>query len=126
MKPKSVTLVTPLFDVVANRLPPAPIAAFVRTPADSLTDRKHSGLAFTRPGPRVTPPPTPSAFVATPRESSHRCSTRLTMATSQRNTDARIAVSSETRDLVRSQKRAGETYDELLRKMVEQYDPEEA
>jgi len=46
------------------------------------------------------------------------------MSATERNTDARIAVSSETRDLVRAQKRAGETYDQLLRKMVEQYDPE--
>lgn len=40
-------------------------------------------------------------------------------------TDARIAVSSETRDLVRSQKRAGETYDQVLQKMIAQYDPDE-
>lgn len=46
------------------------------------------------------------------------------MSATGRNTDARIAVSSETRDLVKAQKRGGETYDELLRKMVEEYDPE--
>jgi len=40
--------------------------------------------------------------------------------------EARIAVSSATRDMVRSKKRGGETYDQLLQKMVEQYDPNEA
>jgi len=40
------------------------------------------------------------------------------------NTDARIAVSTDTRNLVRSLKRGGETYDELLRKMAEEYDPD--
>jgi hypothetical protein len=48
------------------------------------------------------------------------------MGDTERNTGARIAVSTETRDLVRSQKRAGETYDQLLQKMADQYDPEEA
>ena len=48
------------------------------------------------------------------------------MGDTERNTDARIAVSTETRDLVRDRKRGGETYDELLRKMVAQYDPDEA
>lgn len=47
------------------------------------------------------------------------------MGDTGRNTGARIAVSTETRDLVRSQKRAGETYDQLLLKMAEQYDPDE-
>jgi hypothetical protein len=46
------------------------------------------------------------------------------MAATERNTDARIAVSAETRDLVKAQKRGGETYDELLRKMAKEYDPE--
>lgn len=46
------------------------------------------------------------------------------MAEPVRNTNARIAVTPETRNLVRSQKRAGETYDQLLQKMVEQYDPD--
>lgn len=46
------------------------------------------------------------------------------MGESKRNTDARIAVSTETRNLVRSKKRGGETYDELLQRMSEQYDPE--
>lgn len=32
----------------------------------------------------------------------------------------------ETRELVRSCKRGGESYDTLLRKMVKQYDPEKA
>jgi hypothetical protein len=40
-----------------------------------------------------------------------------------RNTDARIAVSSETREAVKRQLRGGETYDELLRKMADQYEP---
>lgn len=48
------------------------------------------------------------------------------MGDTERSTDARIAVSIETRNLVRSQKRAGETYDQLLQKMIEQYDPNEA
>ena len=47
------------------------------------------------------------------------------MGDNERNTDARIAVSTDTRDLVRSQKRAGETYDKLLRKMADQYDPDQ-
>jgi len=38
----------------------------------------------------------------------------------------RIPCSKETRDLVRSQKRGGENYDAVLRKMAEQYDPENA
>ena len=42
----------------------------------------------------------------------------------ERKTDARIAVSSETRKMVRDQKRGGETYDQVLRKMLSQYDPE--
>lgn len=33
-------------------------------------------------------------------------------------------MSRTTRDLVRAQKRGGETYDTLLRRMVEQYEPE--
>lgn len=48
------------------------------------------------------------------------------MADSSTNCEARIAVSPETRDKVRANKRGGETYDQLLQKMVEQYDPEEA
>lgn len=46
------------------------------------------------------------------------------MSATGRNTDARIAVSSETRDLVKALKRGGETYDDLLQKMAEEYDPE--
>lgn len=42
----------------------------------------------------------------------------------QTDTDTRIALSTETRDLVRSKKRGGEPYDDLLKKMVDQYDPE--
>lgn len=36
----------------------------------------------------------------------------------------RIAIKKGTRDLVRSYKRGGETYDELIRKMARQYEPE--
>jgi hypothetical protein len=39
--------------------------------------------------------------------------------------NARIPASRETRKLVRQQKRGGESYDELLRKMAEQYEPDE-
>jgi len=42
------------------------------------------------------------------------------------NYESRIPCSREARKLVKSQKRAGETYDSVLRKMVEQYDPEGA
>lgn len=38
----------------------------------------------------------------------------------------RLPVSPATRDLVKAQKRQGETYDHLLREMVDQYDPKEA
>jgi|AntRauTorcE11898_2_1112593.scaffolds.fasta_scaffold06305_2 hypothetical protein len=41
-------------------------------------------------------------------------------------TDTRIPVSRATRELVKAQKRGGETYDDLLRNMVTQYDPDEA
>lgn len=40
--------------------------------------------------------------------------------------ESRIPCSSETRELVKDQKRGGENYDSLLRKMVEQYEPEKA
>lgn len=40
--------------------------------------------------------------------------------------ETRLPCSRETRRLVKQQKRAGENYDTLLRKMVTQYDPEEA
>lgn len=39
-------------------------------------------------------------------------------------TDSRIPCSTETRELVKAQKRGGESYDALLQKMVDQYDPE--
>jgi len=39
---------------------------------------------------------------------------------------SRIPCSRETLRLVKSCKRGGEPYDSVLRKMVEQYDPEEA
>lgn len=38
-------------------------------------------------------------------------------------TKTSIPISPETRDLARSRKRGGDTWDELLRKMLEQYDP---
>jgi len=38
-------------------------------------------------------------------------------------TESRIAVSEHTRKLVRNQKRCGETFDSVLRKMADQYDP---
>lgn len=38
-------------------------------------------------------------------------------------TETRIPLSFETRDLVKSYKRGGETYDELIRRMAEQYEP---
>lgn len=41
-----------------------------------------------------------------------------------KNADSRIPCSKETREAVAAQKRGGETYDSLLQKMVEQYDPE--
>jgi len=46
------------------------------------------------------------------------------MGDNERNTDARIAIDSETRERLRDQKRGGETYDRLLRKMIRQYDPD--
>jgi predicted CopG family antitoxin len=36
-----------------------------------------------------------------------------------------IAVSKRTHELVRKQKRGGESFDDLLKKMVHQYEPEE-
>ena len=38
-------------------------------------------------------------------------------------TETRIPCSQETRSLVKAQKRGGESYDELLQRMAEQYDP---
>lgn len=40
--------------------------------------------------------------------------------------ESRIPCSKETRTLVKRQKRGGENYDTVLRKMAEQYDPEQA
>lgn len=40
--------------------------------------------------------------------------------------DSRIPCSKDTRRLVKRQKRGGETYDSLLRKMARQYNPEKA
>lgn len=39
-------------------------------------------------------------------------------------TETRIPCSCRTRQLVKAQKRGGESYDELLRKMAKQYEPE--
>lgn len=39
---------------------------------------------------------------------------------------ANIKIRPDTRDQVRSLKRGGESYDELLQKMAQQYDPEQA
>lgn len=39
-------------------------------------------------------------------------------------TETRIPCSRATRELVQAQKRGGESYDELLRKMAAQYDPD--
>jgi len=41
-------------------------------------------------------------------------------------TETRIPCSLATRRFVKSQKRGGESYDRLLRKMVKQYEPEAA
>lgn len=43
-----------------------------------------------------------------------------------RDSPARLPVRAATREEIRRLKRGGETYDSLLRKMIEQYDPEEA
>jgi hypothetical protein len=43
-----------------------------------------------------------------------------------RAAETRLPCSRETRRIVKSQKRGGESYDTLLRKMAEQYDPETA
>jgi hypothetical protein len=40
--------------------------------------------------------------------------------------ESRIPCSRETRKIVKKQKRGGEPYDTLLRKMAAQYDPEKA
>jgi glucan phosphoethanolaminetransferase (alkaline phosphatase superfamily) len=40
--------------------------------------------------------------------------------------DSRIPVSKQTQERIKAQKRGGETYDELLRQMVEQYEPKKA
>jgi hypothetical protein len=39
-------------------------------------------------------------------------------------TESSIPCSTRTRDLVKAAKRGGQTYDELLRLMIEQYEPE--
>jgi len=41
------------------------------------------------------------------------------------HTKARLPVEFETRDRVKALKRGGESYDALLRKMADQYDPSE-
>lgn len=40
-------------------------------------------------------------------------------------TESRIPCSRNTRRLVKAQKRGGESYDELLQKMAQQYNPDE-
>lgn len=40
--------------------------------------------------------------------------------------EVRLPCSRETREIVKRQKRGGENYDSLLRKMARQYDPERA
>jgi hypothetical protein len=40
--------------------------------------------------------------------------------------NSRIPCSTETRERVQAQKRGGESYDTLLQKMVNRYDPEKA
>lgn len=42
-----------------------------------------------------------------------------------KTTETRIPCSRSTRRLVKAQKRGGESYDEVLKRMVEQYDPSE-
>jgi len=46
-----------------------------------------------------------------------------TVSNRSQATESRIAVSEPTRKLVRNQKRGGETFDSVLRKMADQYDP---
>jgi glucan phosphoethanolaminetransferase (alkaline phosphatase superfamily) len=41
-------------------------------------------------------------------------------------TNARIPCTDETKNAVQARKRGGEPYDELLQKMLEQYDPDKA
>lgn len=41
-------------------------------------------------------------------------------------TGTRVPCSIDTRDRLRAAKRGGDTYDDLFRKMLEQYDPSEA
>ena len=43
-----------------------------------------------------------------------------------RDAAAFVYCSAETKKLVRRQKQGGETYDELLRRMVQEYDPDTA
>jgi hypothetical protein len=43
-----------------------------------------------------------------------------------RTADTRLPISTETRERLRTQKRGGESYDDLLQKMIDQYDPESA
>jgi len=50
-------------------------------------------------------------------------SKRTNVSSRPQATESRIAVSDSTRKLVRNQKRGGETFDSVLRKMADQYDP---
>lgn len=47
------------------------------------------------------------------------------MATTSNVSETRVPCSRETRELLRSAKRGGETYDELFRVLLEQYDPDD-
>lgn len=47
------------------------------------------------------------------------------MATTSNVSETRVPCSRTTREQLRSAKRGGETYDELFRNMLEQYDPEQ-
>lgn len=41
-------------------------------------------------------------------------------------TETRVPCSQETKQMIIAAKRGGETYDQLFRKMLDQYDPDEA
>lgn len=45
------------------------------------------------------------------------------MATTENVSETRVPCSRATREQLKSAKRGGETYDELFREMLEQYDP---
>jgi|AntRauTorcE11898_2_1112593.scaffolds.fasta_scaffold92889_2 hypothetical protein len=47
------------------------------------------------------------------------------MATTPNVSETRVPCSCATREQLRSAKRGGETYDELFRELLEQYDPDD-